>query len=96
MYIHWNIHTVRCSLKSIKTKLFDCGNSQAVRLPKGFDFSEGGEVYLTRDALTGDVLISKRPSVHAWSGFFGLIRTISPPAEYLVDRPLNVLLNDVE
>lgn len=38
-------------------KLFKNGASQAVRLPAEFRF-EGEEVYATRDAATGDVVLS--------------------------------------
>jgi antitoxin VapB len=43
-------------------KLFRNGRSQAVRLPAEFRF-EGQEVYIRRDAVTGDVILSKGPQV---------------------------------
>ncbi|MEN9855104.1 MAG: hypothetical protein RL186_158 [Pseudomonadota bacterium] len=41
-------------------KLFLNGNSQAVRLPQEFRF-EGREVYIRRDAHSGDVILSRKP-----------------------------------
>ena len=40
-------------------KIFKNGRSQAVRLPAEFRF-EGDEVYIRRDAVTGDVILSPR------------------------------------
>uniref|UniRef100_UPI00313B22FA antitoxin n=1 Tax=Pseudoduganella sp. OTU4001 TaxID=3043854 RepID=UPI00313B22FA len=41
-------------------KLFFTGRSQAVRLPKDYRF-EGTEVFISRDPVTGDVILSKKP-----------------------------------
>ena len=40
-------------------KIFKNGRSQAVRLPAEFRF-EGDEVYIRRDTLTGEVILSPR------------------------------------
>ena len=80
-------------LKTTKVKLFDRGNSQAVSLPKGFDFPDGGDVFLQRDEVTGDVLVSRRPGSQVWGGFFGLLLTIEEPPSYFGSaRPLNLPL----
>ena len=71
-------------------KLFKNGDSQAVRLPVEFRF-EGDEVYITRDDATGDVVLSNRPGVKAWNEFFELLHTIDVPADFMSERPLNVL-----
>lgn len=42
-------------------KVFQTGRSQAVRLPAAFRF-DTPEVYVRRDAATGDVILSRRPS----------------------------------
>ena len=42
------------------TKLFKNGASQAVRLPAEFRFS-GQEVYIFRDEITGDIVLSEKP-----------------------------------
>jgi len=56
-------------------KLFWNGRSQAVRLPAEYRF-EGPEVYIRRDPVTGDVILSRRPE--SWQGFFELMKTIVP------------------
>lgn len=71
-------------------KLFKNGASQAVRLPVEFRF-EGEEVYVTRDDTTGDVVLSNRPGAKTWNEFFELLHTIDMPADFMAERPLNVL-----
>lgn len=77
-------------VKATKVNLFSNGNSQAVRLPKGFDFPRGGAVYLQRDEQTGDVLISRYPGTHAWGSYFALIRTLEPLPACALVRTLNI------
>ena len=74
-------------------KLFKNGASQAVRLPMEFRF-EGDEVYVTRDDATGDVVISKRPGAKTWNDFFALLHSIDVPADFMAERPMNVLLTE--
>jgi len=64
-------------------KLFRNGRSQAVRLPVEYRF-EGSEVYVRRDAVTGDVILSRRPE--SWEDLFALMATIKVPEEFLADR----------
>ncbi|MBI1868152.1 MAG: AbrB/MazE/SpoVT family DNA-binding domain-containing protein [Methylocystis sp.] len=64
-------------------KLFRNGRSQAVRLPAQFKF-EGDEVYIRRDAATGDVILSKRPT--DWADFFELAAKIEVPSDFMDDR----------
>lgn len=71
-------------------KLFKNGASQAVRLPVEFRF-EGSEVYVTRDDATGDMVLSNRPGAKTWNEFIELLRAIDVPADFMADRPLNVL-----
>lgn len=71
-------------------KLFKNGASQAVRLPAEFRFA-GDEVFVTRDDATGDVVLSTRPGASAWGEFFELVRAIDVPADFMAERPLNVL-----
>lgn len=47
-------------------KLFHNGRSQAVRLPLAFRF-DVDEVFIRRDEVTGDVILSKRPQ--NWDSF---------------------------
>ena len=42
-------------------KVFTNGNSQAVRLPKAFRV-ETSEMWISRDAQTGDILLRPKPS----------------------------------
>lgn len=70
-------------------KLFKNGNSQAVRLPAEFRF-EGDEVYITRDDITGDIVLSSRPGSKAWGDFFGLVHAIDMPSDFMSERPMNV------
>lgn len=71
-------------------KLFKNGASQAVRLPLEFRF-EGEEVYVTRDDATGDVVLSNRPGAKTWNEFFELLHEVDVPADFMSERPLNVL-----
>ena len=69
-------------------KLFKNGASQAVRLPADFRF-EGDQVYASRDHVSGDVVLSKRPGTLAWGSFFELLRSIEIPDEFMSTRELN-------
>lgn len=64
-------------------KLFRIGRSQAVRLPVAFRFP-GSQVYVRRDAATGDVILSRRPG--SWRDFFELIDTLDIPEDFLPNR----------
>lgn len=61
-------------------KLFSNGRSQAVRLPAEFRF-DGDEVFIRRDAETGDVILSRKPA--DWSGFFAGRASADVPADFL-------------
>jgi antitoxin VapB len=65
-------------------KVFQTGGSQAVRLPAAFRF-DVAEVYVRRDAATGDVILSRRPS--DWSELRAAIEAGRAEAEdFLTDR----------
>lgn len=64
-------------------KLFQNGRSQALRLPAEYRF-DGSEVYIRRDAETGDVILSRRPE--SWQDFFDLADRVGVPDEFLRDR----------
>jgi antitoxin VapB len=64
-------------------KLFRNGRSLAVRLPAEFRF-EGTEVFIRRDTLTGDVILSRRPE--SWKSFFELADRGGVPDDFLSDR----------
>lgn len=61
-------------------KLFLNGRSQAVRLPAAFRF-DTDEVYIRRDAATGDVVLSRKPA--SWDGFFVALRAADVPDDFL-------------
>jgi antitoxin VapB len=65
---------------TVTAKIFISGRSQAVRLPREFRF-EGKEVFIRRDPLTGDVILSRCPD--SWSGLFDLDATTEVPEDYL-------------
>ena len=75
--------------KTQTAKLFKNGSSQAVRLPAQFRF-EGNEVYIGRDQVTGDVVLSTRPGVKTWDDFFEFVQAIKVPKTFMATRPLNV------
>jgi len=66
-------------------KLFVNGRSQAVRLPADFRF-EGSEVFIRRDPLTGDVILSSRASWTSWDEFLAQRDLTAVPADFLADR----------
>lgn len=69
-------------------RLFKNGASQAVRLPAEFRFS-GKTVFATHNAETGDVLLSTRPGANHWDEFFGRMRSIDVPEDFMAERPMN-------
>ena len=64
-------------------KPFRNGRSQAVRLPVEFRF-ECKEVYIRKDAVTGDVILSRRPE--SWKSFFKLVDESDVPDDFMADR----------
>jgi antitoxin VapB len=66
-----------------KAKIFSNGGSQAVRLPAEFRF-DGDEVAVHRDAVTGDVVLSKLRL--SWDDYFAWVATLDLPRDFLVDR----------
>jgi len=65
-------------------KLFRNGRSQAVRLPAEFRF-EGTEVFIRRDPVTGDVVLSRRPH-RSWKSFFALRDQTDIPEDFMAKR----------
>ena len=58
-------------------KVFKNGRSQAVRLPAEFRFTTA-EVYIRRDATTGDVILSQQPPPRTWAEVFATLDQLSP------------------
>lgn len=69
-------------------RVFANGNSQAVRLPKAFRL-ETRTVFIRKDPITGDIVLSARPAPGGWDDFFALRARTRMPADFLVRRPLN-------
>ena len=61
-------------------KLFRTGRSQAVRLPAEYRF-EGNEVFIRKDPVTGDVILSRRSG--NWDGFLEAIKGLKVPRGFL-------------
>lgn len=65
-------------------KVFQTGRSQAVRLPAAYRF-DTREVFIRRDAATGDVILSRRPS--EWTGLLAAIAAAGNEGlDFLADR----------
>jgi antitoxin VapB len=64
-------------------KLFVTGRSQAVRLPREYRF-EGEEVFIRRDPVSGDVVLSRKPE--SWQGFLDLAASTAVPKDFMDDR----------
>lgn len=62
------------------TELFTFGSDQAVCLPLGIEF-EAREVFIRKDAATGDVILSRRPS--DWLGFLDAVKNLDVPEDFL-------------
>ncbi|MFN0314987.1 MAG: antitoxin [Burkholderiales bacterium] len=66
-----------------RAKIFKHGGSQAVRLPAEFRF-DAEEVFVSRDPLTGDVILSKKPTT--WREFFSLRDAAEVSADFMKER----------
>ena len=64
-------------------KVFRNGRSQAIRLPAEYRF-DTSEVYVRRDATTGDVILSRRPE--SWKAFFELADRMGVPSDFMSKR----------
>ena len=67
-------------------KIFTTGRSQAVRLPLEYRF-DVKEVYIRRDAVTSDVILSRRPD--SWEGLFALDTATEVPADFMSEADRN-------
>ena len=68
---------------SSTAKLFATGRSQALRIPKEFRFP-GVEVFIRRDPVTGEVILSPKPT--SWTEFFELVDQTKISADFMADR----------
>jgi antitoxin VapB len=63
-------------------KIFATGRSQAVRLPLEFRF-DVAEVFIRRDPLTGDVVLSRKPA--DWQGLLDAV-ALNKDDDFLIER----------
>lgn len=63
-------------------KIFATGRSQAVRLPLEFRF-DGSEVFIRRDPITGDVVLSRKPT--DWQGLLDVV-ALNRDEDLLIER----------
>ncbi len=68
---------------SATAKLFMTGSSQAVRIPKEFRF-QGQEVFISRNALTSEVVLSPKPN--SWAEFFEIADRANIPLDFMTSR----------
>jgi antitoxin VapB len=62
----------------------------ADRLAAEFRFDPSAEVYIRRDQVTGDVVLSVKPASSSWGDFFVLRDAAGvPDEEDMSERPLN-------
>lgn len=66
-------------------KIFTTGRSQAVRLPAEFRF-DSDEVFIRRDSLTGNVILSQNEGWNTWAEFFEYRDDDAVPADFMSDR----------
>lgn len=75
-----------------KAKLFQNGGSQAVRLPADYRF-EGDEVYISRDEVTGDIVLSAQSRRRMGKDFIEFRDSLEIAWEdvddYMAERPMN-------
>ena len=81
-----------------QAKLFANGGSQAVRLPAEFRFADADAVYVRRDAVNGDVILSAKPPESDWASFFALrdhTDQTDEGADFMLERALNEPLTPI-
>ncbi len=66
-------------------KLFKTGNSQAVRLPKAFRVA-GDEVWIRKNAVTGEIVLTPKPTRKSLEEFFSLLEAAPLQADFLTGR----------
>jgi antitoxin VapB len=66
-------------------KLFHSGHSQAVRLPKAFRLP-GDEVWIRRDEVTGELILTPKKGADQIDALFELIATAEVPESFLAER----------
>ena len=68
--------------------MFINGRSQAVRIPKAFRF-DVPEVFIRKDEITGEVILSTKDPEFTWTQFFEELRRIpEKERDFMPDRNL--------
>ena len=68
-------------------RLFKNGRSQAVRLPADYAFKDIKEVYIRREAQSGDIVLSRRPL--DWDSFHAALKEAKAPNDFLNEKERN-------
>ncbi len=66
-------------------KVFNTGNSQAVRLPKAFRV-DSREVWISRNEHTGEITLRPKPDADALQTFLKDLRSLPPSEEFVPPR----------
>ncbi len=73
---HWYSTDMAATVIRSTAKVFRTGRSQALRLPKAFQF-DVPEVFIRRDEVTGDVILSTKAPSPTWPEFFKALGDLS-------------------
>ena len=76
-------------------KIFKAGNSQALRLPKAFRL-DTDEVWISKNEVTGDIIISPKPANSDLEAFFKLLESSPSSEEFIPARSVSVPRNPFE
>jgi len=68
-----------------KARVFMSGRSQAVRIPAEYRFASK-EIFIRRDPLTGEIILSERPQRPSLAEIFEMIDSAGSAGDLLQDR----------
>jgi antitoxin VapB len=68
-----------------KARVFMSGRSQAVRIPAEYRF-QSSEVYIRRDARSGEITLSERPQRRPLQEIFAMLDAAGGADELLLER----------
>ncbi len=80
----------RTTAPAERAKVFMTGRSQAVRIPAAYRFTTD-EVYIRRDAETGEIVLSPVKPKRSWAEIFKMLDEIGPVEDFLDDRDQGTL-----
>ena len=67
------------------TKVFNTGNSQAVRLPKAFRVNVA-EMWIAKNEVTGEITLKPKPDRGDWEAFIAQLSAMPATEEFLQPR----------